>query len=158
MFDFNKNTNVNDWRIVDDVVMGGMSNGNFSLDTNGIGVFQGSISLENYGGFSSVRHRFEKAEVAKHTKFVIRLKGDGKNYQFRIKANAYDRYSYIKSFSTTGKWENIEINLNDMYPSFRGRKLNKPNFSSSHIEEMTFLIANKKKENFKLMLDKIELK
>lgn len=45
-----------------------------------------------------------------------------------------------------------------MYPSFRGRKLAQPNFSSDHVEEIAFLIGNKKPESFKLMIDKIELK
>ena len=45
-----------------------------------------------------------------------------------------------------------------MYPSFRGRKLNKSNFSESEIQEIAFLIGNKKEENFKLLIDKIELK
>jgi hypothetical protein len=43
-----------------------------------------------------------------------------------------------------------------MYPSFRGRKLNQPNFSKDSIEEI-LLIGNKKKEEFKLLIDKIEL-
>ena len=54
-------------------------------------------------------------------------------------------------------WEEVEINLSEMYPSFRGRKLSLPNFSSQEIEEITFLIANKENENFKLMIDKIYL-
>jgi hypothetical protein len=32
------------------------------------------------------------------------------------------------------------------------------NFSGSSLEEIVFLIGNKKNESFKLMLDKIELK
>ena len=45
-----------------------------------------------------------------------------------------------------------------MYPSFRGRKLDEPNFYHESIEEITFLIANKQNEDFKLLIDKIELK
>ena len=52
----------------------------------------------------------------------------------------------------------IQIPLQEMYPSFRGRKLAQPNFSSDHVEEIAFLIGNKKPESFKLMIDKIELK
>ena len=44
-----------------------------------------------------------------------------------------------------------------MYPSFRGRKLNQPNFDNAYIQEIGILIGNKKEENFKLILDKIEL-
>jgi NADH dehydrogenase [ubiquinone] 1 alpha subcomplex assembly factor 1 len=158
IFDFNKTSNIKNWIVIDDVVMGGKSSGSFNLNSDGYGVFVGDISLENNGGFSSVRYRFEKILINKSTKISIRIKGDGKKYQFRIKSNSGDYYSYISPFSTTGEWQEIEIPLKDMYPSFRGRKLDQPNFSNDAIEEITFLIGNKNKEKFLLLIDKIELK
>ena len=158
IFDFNKESDIENWVIVDDVVMGGRSSGSFGLNEDGHGVFKGDVSLENNGGFSSVRYRFQKKEIKGSTKVVIRLKGDGKKYQFRIKANSRDYYSYIATFETNGKWQEIEISLSEMYPSFRGRRLDQPNFSSENMEEVAFLIGNKKKEEFMLLLDKIELK
>ncbi len=158
IFDFNKTSNIKNWIVIDDVVMGGKSSGSFNLNSDGYGVFVGDISLENNGGFSSVRYRFEKILINKSTKISIRIKGDGKKYQFRIKSNSGDYYSYISPFSTTGEWQEIEIPLKDMYPSFRGRKLDQPNFSNDGIEEITFLIGNKNKEKFLLLIDKIELK
>lgn len=158
IFNFKKGADINGWVIVDDVVMGGRSAGSFNLNDDGHGVFEGSISLENYGGFSSVRYKFSKTAVEGFKRVVIKLKGDGKKYQFRIKANSKDYYSYISTFSTSGEWEEIEIPLKEMYPSFRGRKLDLPSFSGDHIEEIAFLIGNKKKEDFKLLIDKIELR
>lgn len=157
IFDFHKKADLKNWKIVDDVVMGGRSDGNFSLNKDGHGVFEGAVSLENNGGFSSVRYQFNKKEVKDFKSVAITLKGDGKDYQFRVKAKANDYYSYITTFTTTGEWQTVVINLKDMYPSFRGRKLDAPNFAHSHIEEVTFLIANSKNESFKLLLDKIEL-
>lgn len=158
IFDFNKNSDVQDWIVVDDAVMGGESSSTFKLNDDGFGIFEGSISLDNNGGFSSVRYRFQKTMIKECTSIVIKLRGDGKNYQFRIKSNSGDYYSYIAPFSTSGEWQEIEIPLKDMYPSFRGRRLDQPNFSKDYIEEITFLIGNKKKEKFKLLIDKIELK
>jgi len=158
IFDFNKKSDIQDWLIVDDVVMGGESSGTFKLNADGFGVFEGNISLDNNGGFSSVRYRFEKTPIKESTKIGVKLRGDGKNYQFRIKTNSGDYYSYVASFSTSGEWQEIEIPLKDMYPSYRGRRLDQPNFSADHIEEITFLIGNKKEEQFKLLIDKIELK
>ena len=157
IYDFNHYSDIQDWKIVDDVVMGGESSGTFALNADGYGVFSGIISLENNGGFSSVRYRFQKIKVEENTKVVIKLRGDAKNYQFRIKANSEDYYSYIIPFSTSGEWQEIDIQLKDMYPSFRGRRLDQPNFSEDSLEEITFLIANKKEESFKLLIDKIEL-
>jgi hypothetical protein len=87
----------------------------------------------------------------------MRVKGDGKNYQFRVKHKARDYQSYITTFSTSGEWETIEIPLGKLYPSFRGRVLDMPNFNHSNLTEFTFLIANKKAETFELLIDSVEL-
>jgi NADH dehydrogenase [ubiquinone] 1 alpha subcomplex assembly factor 1 len=158
IIDFNTKTNIENWRVVDDVVMGGKSSGSFKINNEGVGVFEGKVSLENNGGFSSVRCRFDKIKVDDYTTVSFKIKGDGKQYQFRIKANSRDYYSYIATFETSGDWEEIEIPLNKMYPSWRGRKLDMQNFSKNQIEEIAFLISNKKEEQFKLLIEKIELK
>ena len=157
IFKFNKSSEVNNWVIVDDVVMGGKSSGNFSLNTDGHGVFSGSISLENMGGFSMLRYQFRKINVNVFTRIRIKLKGDGKMYQFRIKNNSDNYYSYVSTFSTSGDWEEIEIPLAEMYPAFRGKKLNQANFPGDYLAEVSFLIGNKKTEKFRLLIDQIDL-
>jgi len=44
-----------------------------------------------------------------------------------------------------------------MYPAFRGNTLDIPNFPAENLEEIAFLIGNKKAENFALMIDSISL-
>jgi hypothetical protein len=158
IYNFSAKSNPSDWRIIDDGVMGGESQGKFNIDEKGHGVFEGTISLENNGGFSSVRYQFDKLNVSANSTICLFLKGDKKEYQFRIKDKKDNYYSYITTFKTSGEWQEIEIPLKDLYPSVRGRKLPMANFSSSSFEEIVFLIGNKKNESFKLMLDKIELK
>jgi hypothetical protein len=114
--------------------------------------------LENNGGFCSVRSSLDTIQVEGFEKIAFRVKGDGKRYQVRIKARSSDFYSYIAYFNTTGEWQTIEVRLNEMYPSVRGRRLNGPNFKKDAIEEMSFLIGNKKAESFQLLIDKIMLK
>ncbi|MEM6830326.1 MAG: CIA30 family protein [Bacteroidota bacterium] len=158
IFDFDTASDLKKWVIVDDVVMGGKSSGSFTLSPEGHGVFEGFVSLANNGGFSSVRHKFERKPVKSFSEIVLNVKGDGKNYQCRIKANSTDYYSYVSTFATNGDWQEIHIPLAEMYPSFRGRKLDQPNFSEGYLEEIAFLIGNKKEEGFELMIDKIGLK
>lgn len=158
LFDFTKKANIQDWRVVDDVVMGGVSSGSFSLNSDGFAVFEGAISLENNGGFSSVRYRFPKVKTEGYSSIVNKLRADAKNYQFRIKTNSTDSHSFIAPFSTSGEWQEITIQLKDMYPAFRGRTLEQPNFSDPYFEEIAFLIGNKKQEQFKLIIDRIELR
>ncbi len=157
IFDFNKDSNIQDWRIVDDTVMGGKSAGSFRLSPDGFGLFEGQILLENNGGFSSVNYRFKKIKVNDDSCLVMRLKGDGKNYQVRIKNDSGTSYSYIAPFATSGAWQEIKILLKDLYPSFRGRKLDLPNFSHDSVEELVFLIGNKTPEKFALLIDTIAL-
>ncbi len=155
IFDFSATKDLSDWMVVDDVVMGGRSDGNLEINEDGNGVFYGKVSLENYGGFSSVRYRFDTKEVSDYSKAVLRLKGDGKRYQFRVKTDQYDRHSYVTYFETSGEWETIEISLKDLSPQFRGRQLRKPNYPGQQLEEVAFLIANKVAEDFRLEIDHI---
>ena len=158
IFNFKKSSDVSGWMVVDDIVMGGRSSGFFRLDKDGHGVFTGEVSLENNGGFSSVRYDFDSMQTNKYEKIKIRLRGDGKEYQFRIKNKASDYVSFVTSFETTGEWQEIEIELKEMYPSFRGRLLDQPNFSFDSFESISFLIGNNKQENFHLLIDSIYLK
>ncbi|MGV9003876.1 CIA30 family protein [Flavobacterium sp.] len=158
IYDFTTASNPSDWRIINDSVMGGVSQGTFKIDTDGNGIFEGEVSVENNGGFSSVRNEITKVKVLPGAKVCLRVKGDKKEYQFRVKDNISSYYSYVTTFKTSGEWEEIEIPLKDLHPSFRGRKLELPNFSKDCFEEIVFLIGNKKNEHFKLMIDKITLK
>ena len=157
IFDFSKKASLNNWMIVDDVVMGGRSQGNFEINKQGHGVFYGEVSLENNGGFSSVRHNFKTMDIVGKKKLKLRVKGDGKRYQVRFKPSRNDYHSYIHYIETTGDWQEIEIPLADFYPSFRGRRLDMPNFDQQKLEELAFLIANYKAEKFKLLIDYIQV-
>jgi NADH dehydrogenase [ubiquinone] 1 alpha subcomplex assembly factor 1 len=157
IFDFNANSDISNWTIVDDVVMGGRSHGNFKINDFGNGEFYGTVSLENNGGFSSLRQRFSSMDVKGFKEVIIKVKGDGKKYQFRVKDNSSNSHSFIASFETNGAWQTIHIQLSEMYPAFRGRTLSIGKFSSESIEEIAFLIGNKTAENFKLEIDTVYL-
>ena len=155
--DFSTAKNTNDWYILNDGVMGGKSEGEFFTDKDGYAVFQGDVSLKNNGGFTSVRYDFDTKNIEGKSVVKIELKGDKKNYQFRTKEEAEGRFQFKHEFETSGKWETIEISLKEMTPSWRGMRPNVPNFSATTINQIGFLIANKKNEKFKLMIKKIWL-
>ena len=155
IFDFTKEADLKNWYVVNDTVMGGESAGKMGTDAAGNGLFEGHVSLDNNGGFTSIRYDAGKTQLQGHTKFIIVLKGDGKTYQFRVKTNKGDYYSYVYSFETSGNWQTIEIQFSDMVPSFRGRTLTMANFPGDYMEEIGFLIGNKKVEDFKMAIDNI---
>lgn len=137
--------------------MGGLSKGKIALSEKGTAIFEGFITTENSGGFSSVKHSFTKKDVSNFKSVVLRVKGDKKDYQFRLKEHLDQPFSYIQEFQTSGEWENISILLASFYPSFRGNTLNMPNYNGEFMEEVTFLIGNKKKEYFTLEIERIWL-
>ena len=155
IFDFNTSSDIYQWKVVDDVVMGGKSNGSFKINKDGNGEFSGLVSLENNGGFSSLRYDFKSKETEGYKFIVLKVKGDGKKYQFRLKDDKLNKHSYISIFETNGEWQTIKITLSEMYPAFRGVKLNIGDFSSSKIDQIAFLIGNKKAQKFKLEIDEI---
>ena len=157
LFDFNFESNIRNWKIVDDVVMGGRSDGNFKINDTGYGEFSGYVSLKNNGGFSSVRYNFNTVSSSNFKSFQLRIKGDGNPFQFRVKSSNRKRFSYIYTFNTSGDWETISIPFNKMEPAFRGYKLDQPNFDGVQMEEIAFLIGNKKEQSFKLFIDSIIL-
>ena len=50
LYNFYSPLQADEWIVVDDVVMGGKSRGNFMINPQGKGVFEGNVSLENNGG------------------------------------------------------------------------------------------------------------
>lgn len=153
--DFDRESSLENWFTVDDVVMGGRSNSTFEINKQGHALFSGNVSLENNGGFASLRHVFQKRDMGAFQTIAIRLKGDGLRYQFRVKSTRNERHSYTYYFETSGSWEWIEIPLSEMYPTWRGQRLNYPNYPAETLEEIGILIGNYKAEAFELEFDKI---
>ncbi|WP_367278090.1 CIA30 family protein [uncultured Algibacter sp.] len=118
---FSLKSNISDWRIVDDIVMGGKSHSSFNLSNEGYGVFYGNVSLENNGGFSMIQYKFEPKYVSDYTKICLRLKGDGKTYQFRVKSDTNDKHSYVIPFETSGEWQIIKIPFNSLHPALEAK-------------------------------------
>lgn len=157
IYTFSGQTNISEWRIVNDGVMGGVSNSSLVLTDAGNGKFSGHVSLAYNGGFASVQ--LDKKIVLEEEKsfIVLRVKGDGRRYEFRLKGDKSQYESYVHPFATSGKWETIRLPLRDFYPTFRGRNLNLPNFNFESIAQISFFIANKQEEDFELLIDWIGL-
>ena len=165
VYRFDENSQPNDWEVEDDVVMGGVSSGNFELvqpeepDESPNGRFYGHVSLENNGGFSSIQRRLpEPVSFPGKVAFSIRFRGDGKRYNWRVKPVG-ERYSYTFEFLTAGhgEWETTTIPFDAMKAQFRGEPVDVPNYSGGEIEMIRFLIGNKKEEDFELLIDEIEV-
>ena len=61
--------------------------------------------------------------------------------------NLFINHIYI-TLKSLWEWETIVIPINDMYASFRGRRLYMKNYDNTFFEELSILAGNKKNENF----------
>ena len=157
LFDFADPAALRGWQVRDDGVMGGLSKGNITRDPAGYAVFSGKVSLENSGGFSSMQTNFDPIEVSQYEQAVIRLKGDGKDYRFIVKAENDARHYYVAEFPTTGDWEEIKIPLRTMYPVRRGDRLDLPDYPAETLSQVRLMIANGRAESFQLEIAGIAL-
>jgi NADH dehydrogenase [ubiquinone] 1 alpha subcomplex assembly factor 1 len=146
------------WRIINDGVMGGLSNSKMDILSEGVGRFSGQVSLENNGGFASTRALVGNFDLSDTEKIILRVKGDGKRYSFRIRTDQYfDGLSYAANFDTVeNEWQTIEFNYSDFVPTFRGRRMRAPQLTGNDIRQIGFLISDKQQGSFEILVDWIK--
>jgi len=152
----NINMDIGPWRSINDGVMGGLSAGGMSQTDEGL-KFSGSLSLENNGGFSSVR-RTVSEDLSRATGVRILVRGDGREYQFRIRQDAgFDGVSWSAAFSCSAQWQQVELALDQFTPVFRGRKMPQAGpVIPAEIKQIGFLLADKTAGRFELEIRSIE--
>jgi len=157
-FNFNK-LNDDQLIVVNDTVMGGKSSSSVEFNETSI-KFTGSVSLQNNGGFASLRMLWPFENIDGIKKLQLRLKGDGKTYQFRLRTNrGFDGASYVYEFNTIkDKLMSIEMDVDKFIPSFRGRVLkDMPKLLLKDVQQMGILISNKQTGNFNIHLNQLVL-
>lgn len=153
IFDFSSQETSGKWRIVNDVVMGGVSKSNMSLIEDGFANFSGTLSPDNNGGFASVRAYIEENNLNDFDGVIIKAKGDGNLYNLRFRTdNNYDGVSYQAKFrANKEEWFEFKIPFKDFKPTFRGRFVpNKPELESKNIRQVGILIADEQWGDFAL--------
>jgi monofunctional biosynthetic peptidoglycan transglycosylase len=159
LFDFTTATNIPGWQVVNDDVMGGISASKFEV-TNGVAVFCGELSLENNGGFASVRSLPSRHDLVGNDTFVIRVRGDGRRYKFTARtAYDFDSPIYQSSFATKpGEWKELRLPVKDFVPTFRGRVLSgQPPLDLAKVTSVGFLISDKQAGPFHLEVARIKV-
>jgi hypothetical protein len=150
--DFQTATNAAAWQVVNDDVMGGVSTSSFCV-TNGVALFRGKVSLENNGGFASVRSLPTRHDLAGGNTFVIRVRGDGRRYKFTARMDSsFDSAIYQCGFTTKkGEWEEHRLPFKQFVATFRGRVLpSEPPLDAARISSVGFLISEKQDGQFEL--------
>ena len=145
------------WYVVNDSVMGGVSNSEVTQTQESL-LFTGNVSLDNNGGFASIRTALNTQ--SQNTKGItLRVKGDGQTYQLRLRTtSSLDGAAYSHSFKTViNEWVDINFTPSDFTLTYRGRVLEQqPVIDFDDIKQLGFMIAGKQEGKFKLEVGKIE--
>jgi len=145
------------WNVITDTVMGGVSRGQV-LPLDGGVLFRGQLSHENNGGFASMRCRFPH-DFADMTAFRLTVRGDGRRYQFRLRANESPvSVAWRAMFGTDGTVQWINLTLSDFEPVVRGRPVTgNVVLSPAEIHWLGIMIADNPPGPFALEVHAIEI-
>ena len=156
LYDFQDSAQEQTWFQLNDDIMGGVSSGKFSFFKH-ILTFSGKLSLENKGGFASIRSKTDAMNLHSVKKFKLRVRGDGKDYYFNISSSNFvaDPGFQAKFKTEKGQWQEIELALNDFSPAF-GSRSSKSDLDMSKVKIMGLIISDKQAGSFKLEIDWIK--
>ncbi len=145
------------WSPQDDVVMGGRSQSAFRL-LNGLGIFEGYVSLENNGGFCSVRSPGADFRLDGFTGIALRLRGDGKRYGFNLRTGSwgFNRVRYESFFETqAGIWQDVVLPFDRLNPTVMGTIVGAPGMDARRVVQCGFIIQHKQVGRFRLEIGSI---
>lgn len=147
--DFSNPNTLRDSWIVNDGVMGGVSQSSLRQDVDGM-FFEGVVSLENNGGFASMR---SSVRFPQGTQLIeLFAKGDGKRYKLVLRTELAPRVTYVADFIALPTWQTYRFNLSQFKSTFRGRDVNAPTLSFSDVIDFGILISNTQAGSFAIQL------
>ncbi|KAL8263299.1 hypothetical protein R6Q59_024648 [Mikania micrantha] len=140
------------WGALDDIVMGGVSESQFQIVANGgetggpTGLFTGTVSTTNNGGFTSIRTKnFDVAEnLSAYDGLELRLKGDGRRYKLIVRTSReWDTVGYTVGFDTIkNQWQSVRLPFSSLRPIFRAKTVaDAPPFDSSQIISLQIMFS-----------------
>lgn len=154
LVDFSTEQDDIDWYVVNDNVMGGRSDGNFTIERGAL-IFTGRTNT-NGGGFSSIRARHVQRDLSQYEGIRLRVWGDGRRYTWRLATNARWRgrpVSYWADFDTeTNAWSTVDIPFSSFVPRFQGTRLDGPELDQKQVAGMGVMIYDKQDGPFELRL------
>lgn len=159
IFTFDNEADSRRWPATNDGVMGGLSQGQSEITPEGTLRFFGTVSLENNGGFSSIRSLEEERDLSACDGILMRVRGDGNRYALNLRTDVRIRAgSYRVKFDTeANKWLEVFLPFADFRAtSFGVEKTDAPPLDPRKIRSFGFLISDKQAGPFNLEVDWIK--
>jgi monofunctional biosynthetic peptidoglycan transglycosylase len=138
------------WKTVNDVVMGGVSESTFEATGEGA-AFRGTVSLEQGGGFASVRAPEHDWDLGDCGGLRLRLRGDGQRYWLTTYTAPGGPISYRHRLVPGAEWATVDVPFDALTPYRRGTKRpDAPAFDATQVRSVGFLIADEQAGPFRL--------
>jgi NADH dehydrogenase [ubiquinone] 1 alpha subcomplex assembly factor 1 len=153
LFTFVSSDAAAEWQAVNDGVMGGVSDGRFRVTDRQTLEFYGTLSLENNGGFASVRSRPRTLGLEAGDTLVARVRGDGREYQLSLYVPGRTRaFSYRAPVQTRpGEWIEVGVPLDQFEATSFGRVVRGAGpVDPRSVTSIGFLLAEKRPGPFVL--------
>ncbi len=155
---FENPSTLSNWGVVNDSVMGGVSTSGFRQTENGTLLFKGQLSLENNGGFVSLRNRPRNLDLDNVAGFVVRVRGDGRAYYLDLReSRQMTAGSFRASFATKdGEWTETYIPASEFVRQSFGRPYPNTPLRPQSISSLGFTLSDKNPGPFSLEIDYVK--
>ncbi len=155
LFEFQKPEVDKQWQTVNDGVMGGVSDGQFRITDRKTMEFFGTLSLENNGGFTSVRSRPKPLGLKTGDTIVARVRGDGREYTLNLYVpRRRVAFSYRSNFKTKrGEWIEVRVPLDRFEATSFGRVVTGEALTPSEVNSLGILLGDKQAGPFQLEME-----
>jgi len=160
LFDFTGPEATQQWQAVNDGVMGGVSDGRFRITPESTLEFFGTLSLENNGGFASIRTKPVDLDIKAGDDLVIRVKGDGREYVLNLYTKSRRMaFSYRAPLPTVkNEWAEVAVPLEDFIPTSFGRRVQGMGpVEPDEITSIGFMLSDKKAGPFKMKIEWVKV-
>ncbi len=160
LFDFSGADAAKEWQTVNDGVMGGVSDGKFKITDKKMLEFYGTLSLENNGGFTSVRSKAKKLGLGKGDVVAARVRGDGRDYSMNLYVNKpLIAFSYRAAVQTKkDEWIEVKLPLDKFEATSFGQVVKDARpLDPAEVNALGFLLGDKKAGPLKLEIEWIKV-
>jgi monofunctional biosynthetic peptidoglycan transglycosylase len=158
LFAFDDPARAGDWRAVNDGVMGGVSEGRLRVTEAGTLEFTGRLSLENNGGFASIRSMPRALGLRPGDVIQVRLRGDGRRYHLNLYVpGSRTAFSFRASIQTAeGEWMEARLPVERFRASWFGRPVDDP-LEAERVHALGFMLSDGKPGPFRLEIGSIRV-
>jgi NADH dehydrogenase [ubiquinone] 1 alpha subcomplex assembly factor 1 len=160
LFQFSGPEAAREWQAVNDGVMGGVSDGRFRITPERTMEFSGTLSLENNGGFASVRSKPAELSINAGDAIRVRVRGDGREYVLNLYTKSRRMaFSYRAPLPTKrDEWVEATVPLADFIPTAFGRRVQEMGpVQPDQVVGLGFMLSDKKPGPFKLEVESVQV-